>query len=104
MNTSATRWTYEVHQLSEDYSAIIYDANGYAVADHLKKEHADLIVRAVNAHDDLVEALSKTIIAIDAYAAVSGKSDIGLVTAVRDAKATLNSARAALAKASGEQP
>lgn len=62
------------------------------------------IARKLNAHDDLVEALSKTIIAIDAYAAVSGKSDIGLVTAVRDAKATLNSARAALAKASGEQP
>lgn len=58
MDTSATQWTYEVHQLSEGYSAIVYDENGRAVADHLREEHARLIVRAVNAHDELVEALT----------------------------------------------
>src|SRR5690554_83579 len=103
MNTSATHtpmpWVYEKTDIGvfvDEYSIIPPRGSSGPVALVSSKADAEFIVSAVNAHDDLVEALSKTIIAIDAYAAVSGKSDIGLVTAVRDAKATLNSARAAL--------
>ena len=48
---------YEVHELSSGYSAIIYDRNGTAVADHLMEDQAAFIVRAVNAHQHLIEAL-----------------------------------------------
>jgi hypothetical protein len=41
-----TVWTYEVHELSEGDSAIVYDERGRAVADHLSEEHARLIAAA----------------------------------------------------------
>jgi len=96
MDTSATQWTYEVHQLSEGYSAIVYDGNGHAVADHLSELHASLIVRAVNAHDDLVRQLSHLVRHLEPLERSGGLNVPGL--------ATLNGARAALAKANGEQP
>lgn len=37
-------WDYEVHELSEGYSAIVYDANGKAVADHLTEAQAKAMV------------------------------------------------------------
>lgn len=39
-------WTYEVHELSEGFSAIVYDENGHRVADHLTEEQAALIAVA----------------------------------------------------------
>lgn len=53
----AGAWTYEVHELSEGYSAIVYDGHGQAVADHLTEDRAAFIVRACNSHDALVKAL-----------------------------------------------
>jgi hypothetical protein len=49
--------TYEVHQLSTGPSAIVYDARGMAIDTHLFEEQAADIVRAVNAHAELVDAL-----------------------------------------------
>lgn len=39
-------WTYEVHELSEGYSAIVYDEHGQAIADHLTEKQARLIAGA----------------------------------------------------------
>jgi hypothetical protein len=39
-------WTYEVHELSEGMSAIVYDAKGKALADHLSEDEARLIAAA----------------------------------------------------------
>jgi len=41
-------WSYEVHELSEGYSAIIYDAKGHCVVDHLDEATANQIVKGVN--------------------------------------------------------
>lgn len=46
-------WTYEVHELSEGYSAIVYDEHGQMIADHLTEDRARLIVAA----PELVAAL-----------------------------------------------
>lgn len=39
-------WSYEVHELSEGYSAIVYDERGHAIADHLAEDRARLIAAA----------------------------------------------------------
>jgi hypothetical protein len=39
-------WSYEVHELSTGYSAIVYDERGQALADHLDEEVARLIAAA----------------------------------------------------------
>lgn len=52
-------WTYEVHELSEGMSAIIYDDTGTrARTDHLSEEAAAFIVKAVNGFDDLVNGIN----------------------------------------------
>ena len=57
-------FTYDVHELSEGYSAIIYDADGRCVGtgkrfDHMYEADAAFIVRAVNAHDQLVALVTR---------------------------------------------
>jgi len=42
----ATGWTCEVHELSEGFSAIVYDEHGQMVADHLDEDRALLIASA----------------------------------------------------------
>jgi hypothetical protein len=39
-------WEYEVHELSEGVSAIVYDGYGQRIADHLTEEQAALIAAA----------------------------------------------------------
>lgn len=48
-------WSYEVHELSEGLSAIVYDANGTAIADHLDEATAAKIAAA----PELLEALEQ---------------------------------------------
>lgn len=43
---TAGPWSYEVHELSEGYSAIVYDERGHAIADHLTEDRARLIAAA----------------------------------------------------------
>lgn len=40
------QWTYEVHELSDGISCIVYDQHGQAIADHLSEEYAKLIAAA----------------------------------------------------------
>lgn len=42
----ATGWTCEVHELSEGFSAIVYDEHGQMLADHLDEDRALLIAAA----------------------------------------------------------
>lgn len=53
MDKHTPEWTYEVHQLSEGYSGIVYDEHGQMVADHLSEERARLIA----ASNDMLAAL-----------------------------------------------
>lgn len=52
-----THWTHEVHQLSEGYSAIVYDEHGQSIADHLSEKRARLIAAAPDMLAALREAL-----------------------------------------------
>ena len=57
-----TPWTYEVHELSEGNSAIVYDCDGVRVGtDHLTEAEASLIAAA----PDMYEALKKLVERID---------------------------------------
>lgn len=54
MPTSRAPWTYEVHELSTGFSAIVYDANGQRVGtDHLSEADAALIAAAPAMYDAL---------------------------------------------------
>ncbi len=49
-------WTYEVHELSEGFSAIVYAANGMRVGtDHLSEPDARLIAAAPEMAQELLE-------------------------------------------------
>lgn len=41
-------WSAEVHRLSEGFSAIVYDARGWMIADHLTAEDAQLMAASWN--------------------------------------------------------
>lgn len=49
-------WSYEVHELSEGFSAIVYDEHGRAVADHLSEDRAHLIAAAPDMYGALLAA------------------------------------------------
>jgi hypothetical protein len=50
-------WTYEVHELSEGFSGIVYAANGMRVGtDHLSEADARLIAAAPALYEALKEA------------------------------------------------
>jgi len=90
-------WTYEVHQLSEGYSGIVYDEHGQMVADHLSEERACLIADA----PDLLEALES--IRLYANDTLSGRTD-GPDDRAWQRAAVIeirNRARAAISKANG---
>jgi len=64
--TQVGGWTYEVHELSDGFSAIVYSERGYRVADHLTEATAKQIVDGVNStallrrqKEALVEALKR---------------------------------------------
>ena len=46
MGSQHTPWTFEVHQLSEGFSGVVYDAAGQRIADHLDEATARLIAAA----------------------------------------------------------
>lgn len=70
----------------------IDDANGQEITGWIEPEHAAHIVRCVNAHDGLVEALQEAM-----QMSVKFSKDTGIRTP------WLNKAQAALAKAQGDQ-
>ncbi|MGL4640563.1 MAG: hypothetical protein ACRCVX_12650 [Shewanella sp.] len=71
-------WSMEVHELSEGFSAIIYDANGIGVLDHLSEDNARRIVAAVNATDGIsTEALEHGCVAALVEAAGDYRSQFG---------------------------
>jgi len=64
--------------------------------------NAEFIVRACNAHDDLVKALSALVERIDYYASLGEAADKNIETwAYTEASTDMQNARAALAKATG---
>lgn len=80
-------WSYEVHELSEGYSGIVYDASGHRVGtDHLSEEDAAVIAAA----PDLLEALTELVL----YHDVPDSAQDPVV------KPLLRAAFAAIAKAS----
>lgn len=56
--------SYETHELCAGYSSTIYDGD-YAIADHLTEDQAEFIVRACNAHADLLAAAKWALETID---------------------------------------
>lgn len=59
MSAKTPAWTYEVHELSEGFSGIVYDEHGWMIADHLSEDRASLIAAAPMLKDaarDAVEA------------------------------------------------
>jgi hypothetical protein len=57
--TVGGEWTFEVHELSEGFSAIVYDERGFAVADHLTERGARVMVEAHNARARLRATITK---------------------------------------------
>lgn len=82
-------WSYEVHELSEGYSGIVYDASGHRVGtDHLSEEDAAVIAAA----PDLLEALK---------AMTHGLPELLESIGYSDEEDMLGMAAAAIAKAEG---
>ena len=50
--------TWELHELSSGFSAILYDEHGQAIDTHLTEQQAKTIAHRVNVHDELVAALA----------------------------------------------
>ncbi|HEX5320600.1 MAG TPA: hypothetical protein VFW46_15660 [Stellaceae bacterium] len=95
--SNSAPWTYEVHELSEGYSAIVYDARGNRIGgfDHLDEATARLIAAAPELYEALLGSL--TIVSAAAY-------DRGLSPQATDLMhAHLRRVKAALAKAEGRQ-
>ena len=62
-DTAPAPWTYEVHRLSEGYSAIVYDACGHRIGglDHLDEPTARLIAAAPTLYEALEELLAASL-------------------------------------------
>lgn len=86
MTGAVGEWTYEVHELSTGYSAIVYDEHGQRIADHLSEERARLIAAAPETHEELAWFVDQ----LDRFGAVTVDSG--------ETKTRLRAARAALAK------
>lgn len=76
-------WTWEEHELSTGYSAVVYDENGVAIDTHISAEKAKHIVECVNACaglnpaaiPDVVDAAIR--IADDVQDLIDGSKDCG---------------------------
>jgi hypothetical protein len=87
------RWTVEEHELSEGFSAVVYDGNGVMIADHLSLDRAHLIAAAPR----LYSALEDCVRRLRTCAKLHGNSDWTI-------DALCEPSEQALAKARGEQP
>jgi hypothetical protein len=84
--------TWELHELSSGFSAILYDEHGQAIDTHLTEQQAKTIAHRVNCFEELVAALGECNKVLSALGCdIAGKSNIA--EAARKARAALKRAK-----------
>lgn len=99
MNTNHTQTPWEIHPGSP---SVVRDTDGNIVAEGCGNKDADFIVRAVNAHDELLAALIGMVKTVQYYADQPAHVPFTEM-AFNEMSDVMKDARAAIAKSKGEK-